>query len=230
MTKIIDAALLQFHSATPNDFETGTWTVTPHKRIGMSDAAIVSFEPMTYDTDDATGGGWSIHPLPFIVKGGPAPKMLVAVYDSTTIGAIGRLASSSQDAVAAYDDGLFKNVNQARALYPDHFVESICVKFGDRADWADTEPGNMTSAEAVTSFENGLVRGIYADKERWNTELIHMLRGKQKQPLRWVADWTGHPHLVTLDDGVECDACQWTNHAPGKHNVDESLFKVSALS
>lgn len=179
---------------------------------------------------EGVGGKWTIESAPFIVTSDPKPAQhFVTVYDSTTVETIGRLSSSSEEAVAAYDDGLFDNLAEAKRLYPNHHVLSICVRFGDRADYADTEKGNMSVDQAVRSFQLKLVRGIYADRSTWDNQIVPILRRTGLKPFRWVADWTGHPHLPLLADGVRADACQWDNHTQGRVNTDVSLFESTAL-
>lgn len=168
------------------------------------------------------------------------PKFTV-MYDSTNLRRLPRISSSSSDVVAAYDDGLFNNIAQARQLYPNHRHLTIGVKRGDPADVLDDEPGNVIAtsdpverAKATADWIQERFRagapfvGAYADGSDWgflHTELQD--RGLDTRPLiqggnlfKFLADPTGHPHIP---DGY--DACQYLWEA----NFDESLVYTASL-
>lgn len=225
----LDAAHIRFTPSNGNPVG-GPWQVHPLPFEGHSDTAVITLG------EQGLGGSWEIEPAPFIVTSDPTPPVtFVTVYDSTTVRTIGRIGSSSEESIAAYDDGAFDNIQEAKLLYPNHHIVSIAVRGGSKAEYADTEPGNMTSLQALHGFKVGLITvGIYADRHRWDTELIPLLHSREfstmpKMPKRWVADWTGQPHLPVLSDGVMADACQWDNHVIGRVNTDVSLFKSNAL-
>lgn len=205
----------------------GKWSIKSMPFAGGDSAAVVLFtagEP----------GEWTATPGPFIITKDPKPaQVLTAVYDSTTMKTLGRLSSTSREAVAAYDDGLYNNVAEARRDYPNHEIITIAVFGSDRAEWADTEPGNMNPSEALQNYKAGFItKGIYASLHTWESQLIPMLHHGEfagLKPLRWAADWTGTPHLPRFSDGVLAAACQYDNHVTGRVNTDVSVFTSEAL-
>lgn len=219
----LNAVHLLFKGPKPNI--PGKWEIHPLPFESGTSGALVTFSA-------GVPGTWEAHPAPFIVTPDPNPRqVLTAVYDSTTVQGIGRLSSTSPEAVAAYDDGAFNNLAEAQKLYPNHEVLSIAVFKGHRALYGDSETGDMSSEESLQDCADGFIRGIYANLDRWNRELIPLLHGKFSHihPLKWVADWTGVPHLPRLVDGSLADACQYSNHALHKVNTDVSLFTQKGL-
>lgn len=128
----------------------------------------------------------------------------VTVYDSTRVSGIGRIAATSPDAVAAYDDGLYDNVEAMRKAYPNHRVVTIAVRYGDRADYADCEKGDFTIPQAIAAWKKSEVKGIYAAGDDFHT-LNTLLRSESKQPKKWLADPTGRAHLPVGFDGCQYD-------------------------
>lgn len=222
MTAKLDAAKVTFTPAGGNP-SGGAWKIKPRPFLHhTADATLLLFQ------GDGRGGRWEVTPLPFIETKDPTPvEHFFTVWDAVSMPIPGiRLSSSSHNCVAAYDDGLFDNVQQAKNDYPNHHVVSICTQFGSHADYADTENGNMDSEQAVQSFANGWVKGIYAARDRWENEVLPLIRKRGLKPRRWSADWTGMPHLYVFSDGYLSDATQWES----TRVFDRSLARPTFLT
>lgn len=168
----------------------------------------------------------------------PAPKF-TTMFDATNLRGVPRIASTSQDVIAAYDDGEFNNISQARALYPGHRHLTIGVRETDPADMLDSEPGNTGStpqerAQAVVRWikrrqaARARFIGVYADGSDWTFIADEMRREKiSVTPLseggpcfKLIADPTGHPHIPEGFDG-----CQYL----WEKQFDESIVYTVAL-
>lgn len=159
----------------------------------------------------------------------PEPEF-VRVYDGVTIGALGRVMSSSSDLVAAYDDGRYDNVAAARKDYPTHHIFTIAIHPSDPGDFLDVEPGCCwPPSEAAGWLERrrhagARLIGLYGDADTWEA-LVAVPGIDLRGVVRWLADQNGVPHIPPGYDG-----CQYDGSAlDSRLQYDVSLFKTSAL-
>lgn len=146
------------------------------------------------------------------------------LYDSTTPSAIGRLASTSPDAVAGYIDGRYKDVAELVRDYPNHRHLSIAVSARDDADVLDIENGDAVPAEAPGWLRRQHARGVarpwlYANTDTWPAVLHYVqLAGIPRNAfVKWRAQFDNVGELQGDDD-----AKQFTDHWQGR-NVDASV-------
>lgn len=149
---------------------------------------------------------------------------MIHMYDTVTPGAVGRLASTSPDAIAGYIDGRYKDLAELERLYPNHQHLSIAVSAGDDADCLDVENGDATPAQApgwvIRQHARGVARPVlYADL---STLPIVMLKvasaGIARRSVRlWMAHFDQVPNVP---DGY--DGHQYTDRWQGR-NVDASV-------
>ena len=149
---------------------------------------------------------------------------MITMYDTTTPGAVGRLASTSSDAVAGYVDGRYKDLAELVRLYPNHRHLSIAVTADHDADCLDIENGDATPAQApgwvIRQHARGVPRPVlYANL---STMPVVVLRLEQAGiPRKSVRLWMAHfdQHAV-IPDGF--DAHQYSDTFQGR-NVDVSV-------
>lgn len=158
-----------------------------------------------------------------------APEF-VRVYDGVTIGALGRVMSSSSDLVAAYDDGHYDNLAAARKDYPGHIVLTIAISPFDPAEFLDVEPGCCwPPANAKGWLERrrqagAKLIGLYGDADTW-AQLVAVPGIDLRGVIKWLADQNGIAHIPAGYDG-----CQYDGSAlDSRLQYDVSLFKASAL-
>lgn len=159
----------------------------------------------------------------------PVPEF-VRIYDGVTIGALGRVLSSSSDMVAAYDDGRYDNLDAARKDYPGHKILTIAIHPTDPGDFLDVEPGCCwPPSEAAGWLESrrragAKLIGLYGDAATWRA-LVEVPGIDLRGVVRWLADQNGVPHIPPGYDG-----CQYDGSAvDSKLQYDVSLFKSRAL-
>lgn len=159
----------------------------------------------------------------------PVPEF-VRMYDGVTIGALGRVLSTSSDLVAAYDDGRYDNVDAARKDYPTHKVVTIAIHPTDPGDFLDVEPGCCwPPADAAGWLQErrkagAKFIGLYGDAATWRA-LVEVPGIDLRGVVRWLADQNGIAHIPAGYDG-----CQYDGSAmDSKLQYDVSLFKTSAL-
>lgn len=152
--------------------------------------------------------------------------MLVQMLDTTTPGAIGRLASTSPDAIAGYIDGRYRDLTELEKLYPNHHHLSIVVTADDDGDCLDIENGDATPAQAPGWVLRQRARGharpwLYANSSTWPTVEAYLQRSGISRPevVKWRADFDQDPNLLPDDD-----AKQYTDHWQGR-NVDASMVR-----
>lgn len=152
--------------------------------------------------------------------------MTFLMFDSVTPGAIGRLASTSPDAVAGYVDGRFRDLLQIAQAYPEHRHLAIAVHPSDDADCLDIETGDARPVDAPAWVRRQHARGIarpwlYANTSTW-PQVIRALQlaGIPRQAVvKWRADFDGSEQLLGDDD-----LKQFTDHWQGR-NVDASVCR-----
>ena len=160
------------------------------------------------------------HPLPEFVR----------MYDGVTIGALGRVLSTSSDLVAAYDDGRYDNVDAAHKDYPTHKIVTIAIHPTDPGDFLDVEPGCCWPPSEATGWlqqrrkAGAKLIGLYGDRDTWNA--LEAVPGIDlRGVIKWIADQNGIPHIPPGFDG-----CQYDGSAvDSKLQYDVSLFKTRAL-
>lgn len=161
----------------------------------------------------------------------PQPKPeFVRMYDGVTIGALGRVLSSSSDLVAAYDDGRYDNVAAAKKDYPTHKVVTIAIHPTDPGDFLDVEPGCCWPPSEAAGWlqerrkAGAKFIGLYGDRSTWEA-LVAVPGIDLRGVVKWIADQNGMPHIPAGYDG-----CQYDGSAmDAKLQYDVSLFKTRAL-
>lgn len=153
-------------------------------------------------------GEWEVTPLPIEHDPVPPPTFL-HIYDATNPKSLTRFAADSHNILVAYNDGLFNDLTEARALFPNNHIFDVCVKYGDKANFADTEPGNMTQSQAIASWLRELVNGIYADISDWEIMLPVITEHEKtlnRKCVKWIADPNPNnvPHIPAW-----ADICQY---------------------
>lgn len=155
---------------------------------------------------------------------------MTLMFDSVTPSAIGRLASTSPDAVAGYVDGRYRDIAALERDYPNHRHLSIAVTARDDADCLDIENGDAVPAEAPGWLRRQHARGVarpwlYANTSTWPAVLRYVqLAGIPRGAfVKWRADFDGVQELQGDDD-----AKQFTDHWQGR-NVDASVVRDEIL-
>ena len=149
---------------------------------------------------------------------------MITMYDTTTPGAVGRLASTSPDAVAGYIDGRYRDVAELERLYPNHRHLSIAVSAADDADCLDIENGDATPSQApgwvIRQHARGVPRPVlYANLSTMPSVTLRLEQsGIARKSVRlWMAHYN---RVVDIPEGF--DAHQYTDTFQGR-NVDVSV-------
>ncbi len=153
---------------------------------------------------------------------------MITVLDTTTPGAIGRLASTSSDALAGYNDGLYNDIRQLEAMYPGHRHQAIAVFPWDDGDWLDIETGDARPQDAPgwvrRQHARGLARpGLYASLSVMPA--VHAAleaAGIARNSVRLIYAAYASPPDPTILPGY--DGHQYTDHWQGR-NVDASVVR-----
>lgn len=152
--------------------------------------------------------------------------MTITILDSVNPRAFGRLASTSTDALAGYDDGRFNDIRQIEQEYPGHRHQAIAVFASDDGDWLDVETFDATPQQAPgwvrRQHARGLARpGVYANQSTMPAvERALEQAGIARQSVRLiVAHYDGIAEVP-----VGFDAKQYTDHWEGR-NVDASVAR-----
>lgn len=155
---------------------------------------------------------------------------MITLLDSVTSSAFGRLASTSPDALAGYDDGRFNNIAQIEREYPNHRHLAIAVFASDDGDCLDIETGDARPEDAPGWLRRQHARGIarpwlYANESTWPlvTERLQQAGIARASFVKWVAVFNEQANLQ--DDW---DAHQYTDHWH-QRNVDASVCKDDAF-
>jgi|ERR1039458_996209 hypothetical protein len=128
-------------------------------------------------------------------------------------------------AVAGYTDGLYVTFPAlVAAFHPRAHCVSITVE-GGRAEFLDIETGNPIPPSGAGRWldeqlaANVWRPGIYANMSTWQTSgLLIELEHYGHRIRRWVADWTGQPHIP-----AGFDACQWAGFPDSRPDISECL-------
>ncbi len=149
---------------------------------------------------------------------------MIRMFDTVTPAAIGRLASTSPDAVAGYVDGRYRDLTQLENAYPGHHHMGIAVTARDDAECLDIETGDATPWDAPGWVRRQHARGVarpclYANESTMPTVKVVLQRaGIERQAVRlWMAHYNG-----VTDVPAGFDAHQYTDHWEGR-NVDASM-------
>ena len=149
---------------------------------------------------------------------------MIEMFDTVTPSAIGRLASTSSDAVAGYVDGRYKDLAQLERDYPAHRHMGIAVRATDDAECLDVETGDaqpwQVAGWVLRQHSRGIVRPcIYANLSTMPAVKRELATaGIARQSVRlWVAAYDNDPSIP-----AGYDAHQWTDHWDGR-NVDASV-------
>lgn len=160
----------------------------------------------------------------------PLQPEFLRMYDGVTIGALGRFLSTSSDLVAAYDDGRYSNVGDAKKDYPTHKVVTIAISHTDPGDFLDVEPGCCwppANAKLWLDYRRkagAKFIGLYGDRDTWNA--LEAVPGIDlRGVVKWIADQNGVPHIPPGFDGCQYDGSALDSKLP----YDVSLFKASVL-
>lgn len=153
------------------------------------------------------------------------PTSSFLMFDSITVSEI----FSSAVAVAGYVGGNWPTYPELLKRFPKAKHLSIAVNLTENAECLDVESGDATVADVPTWVKHQLARGvkrpcIYASLSRWgeiNAVLAQYALSSRVR--RWVADYTGAPHIPT-----GFDACQFTNKYTGR-DLDASLCHATFL-
>lgn len=156
----------------------------------------------------------------------PAPVASTFVmFDSVTVSEIFATAI----AVAGYVGGNFPTYKDLLLKFPKAKHLSIAVNSSEDAETLDVENGDATVADIPAWVKRQLARGvkrpcIYASLSKWG-EINAILAqfSLNSRVRRWVADYTGTPHIP---EGF--DACQFTDTYAGR-NLDASLCHADFL-
>lgn len=137
--------------------------------------------------------------------------------------------------LAAYVDGRFANVAEARDRFPHARILSIAVFAAHDADALDIESGDATPGQAVAWYERQKARGVtrpclYASASVMQSDVVGVLMAAKipRSSVRlWSAHYTGVPHICSASScgltSIEMDGTQFTDNALGR-NLDESLL------
>ena len=143
------------------------------------------------------------------------------------------LLPAGYDAYAGYVDGLYANLTQIKARFPDAHILTIAVRASDIAECLDIENGDATNAEAPAWFRLALAHGVtkpclYTSAGNADALVADMNKaGIARSAYRlWTAHYTNVAHLCGPGTCHECqasaDATQFTSHAQNK-SLDESV-------
>lgn len=208
------AAWIAAHQATPlgDEFGVGSpWTYsavpiaianaqgqTTHALVGWDHGLNAVMEP----------GAGPVVPAP----APPAP--LPTMYDSTSAADI----PADAQAIAYYVDGAFAWTKaQVDGFTKATTKLSITVMGGQLAAVCDCETGDLTPDEAagwIVSYPGNI---IYCNLSTAPAVVDAVTRAGMNYPgqwYMWVADWTGTPHLPSVQ-GAEVIACQYADPATG---------------
>lgn len=152
--------------------------------------------------------------------------MTITILDSVNPSAFGRLATTSTDALAGYDDGRFNDIAQIERNYPGHRHQAIAVFASDNGDWLDVETFDATPSQAPgwvrRQHARGLARpGVYANQSTMPAvQRALEAAGIARNSVRLiVAHYDGIPQIP-----AGFDAKQYTDHWEGR-NVDASVAR-----
>lgn len=137
------------------------------------------------------------------------------------------------DAYAGYVDGIFANLSQVKARFPNAHILTIAVRSSDVADALDVEPGDAVNADAPAWFKKALAAGVTkpcfytsaSNVDALVAELTHA--GIPRTAYRiWSAHYGAGQHICGPNSCHLCqataDATQYTDRAQSK-SLDESL-------
>jgi hypothetical protein len=172
----------------------------------------------------------------------PKPRpMFTVVYDAVTPGNIPRLASTSTDAIMAYADGLYANLDQVQRDFPRHRHFLIFVHPDDPIpDWCkghviflDVENGDSTPQDAPgwcrKAHAAGAIPGLYASRDTWaqlRATLEHdpLVAGGPAATLAAIVKWDANPGTGEhIDNGYDGTQYDWQG------GYDKSLFLTRRL-
>ena len=154
----------------------------------------------------------------------------ITMYDSVDLGQI----PADAQFLAAYVDGRFANVAEARDRFPHARILSIAVNAAHDADCLDVETGDALPADAPGWYDRQRARGLerpclYASASVMQDGIIPLVRsGRIARPLvrLWSAHYAGlhicSPRTCGLVS-IDMDGTQWTDRAWGR-DLDESLL------
>lgn len=136
-------------------------------------------------------------------------------------------------AYAGYVDGKWANFSQLEKTFPKAHLLSITV-FGNKAQCADVENGDMTNADVYGWFLQMQADGVWrpcvytSASNAYSMQATMKANGFARDEYRlWTAHYTGTAHFCspnTCGYGMDqADATQFTDHALGK-SLDESII------
>jgi len=153
----------------------------------------------------------------------------ITMYDDTSVS----LIPAGAEAVAAYVDGRFANLNAVKQRFPKAKILTITV-LGGTADAGDIETGDMTPKSGAAWAKRMMLAGhrrpvVYANRSTMPAVIAELRKlGITRAQVRlWVADYTGVPHFPTFQWGsttTSADGCQFTDKALGR-SLDESILR-----
>jgi hypothetical protein len=143
------------------------------------------------------------------------------------------LLPAGYDAYAGYVDGLYANISQIKARFPNAEILTIAVFATDVAECLDIEPSDATNAQAPAWFRLALAHGVtkpclYTSAGNADALVSTMNKaGIARSAYRlWTAHYTNVAHLCGPSTCHECqasaDATQFTSTAQGQ-SLDESV-------
>lgn len=153
----------------------------------------------------------------------------ILMFDDVTVD----LLPAGYDAYAGYVDGIFENIAQIRARFPNAHILTIAVRASDVADALDVEAGDASNDEAPGWFRKSLAAGVtrpclYTSASNADSLVDVMTNaGIPRGAYRlWSAHYTNVAHLCGPNTcracNISADATQFTSHAEGK-TLDESV-------
>lgn len=153
----------------------------------------------------------------------------ILMFDDVTVS----ILPAGYSAYAGYVDGIYENINQVRARFPQAHILTIAVKAADIADALDIETGDAVNSDAPGWFKRALAAGIerpclYTSADNVNTLVDVMAKaGIPRTAFRiWSAHYGAGEHLcgptTCRATNYPADATQFTSHAMGQ-NLDESV-------
>lgn len=146
------------------------------------------------------------------------------MFDAVTLSNI----PPNPPAVAAYKDGLYANVDEARKRFPHARIVPIAVFASHVGEALDIETGDATPTQAPAWVKRQKARGVkrpivYANLSTMPAVLKALsAQGIKRSDVRvWTAHYTGHSHLCGKECGAgfTADATQWSTNS----RYDESL-------
>ena len=147
---------------------------------------------------------------------------MLTMYDSVTVTDIPKEPA----AVAAYINGIYKNIDEVRARFPRARILTISVTGDVVADCYDIEHGDYKASDVERLYHIAHDAGVwrpcfYAQLSGVMPQVkdeLNKIPGLVREDVRlWVAYYNGLPDLP-----VTYDAHQFTDHALGR-NLDESI-------